>query len=97
MLTAKVGDVAPGTCVCATSNPYPATGVVTTGAAQFLTNGVPIALGTASIVMFPCGTSIITATGVTFRTGAMSAAKAGDIVSGCGNGTLTAVSTITSL
>ena len=97
MLAAKVGDVAPGTCVCATSNPYPATGVVTTGSAQLLTAGTPVALGVSSIVMFPCGTSIITATSVSLLTTGMQVARMGDVVSGCGNGTLTASSTITSL
>lgn len=96
MLVAKVGDVAPGMCVCAVP-PFPATGVVTTGAAQFMTSGMPVAQGTLSIVMYPCGTSIITPVGVRFLTGGVPAAKTGDVVSGCGNGTLVGTSTITSL
>ena len=96
MLIAKVGDVASGTCVCAT-NPFPATGVVTSGSPMVSTTGIPIALGQLSIVLFPCGTSTIMSPAINFTTGGIPVSKNGDSVLGCGNGILTATSTITSL
>lgn len=96
MWVSKVGDIAMGTCVCAT-NPFPATGVVTSGSALVSTTGIPISLGGFSIVTFPCGTSTIISPQVSFRTGGISVSKNGDSVAGCGNGVLVAQSTITSL
>jgi hypothetical protein len=94
MIVAKVGDVAPGMCMCVPypPGPYPATGVVMTGSALVSTTGIPIA-DASSIVMYPCGTSVIIATGVNL----LMAARTGDVVTGCGVGTLTGTSTITSL
>ena len=96
MLVAKVGNVAPGMCVCAT-NPFPATGVVISGAAQFTTTGIPVVVGGVSIVQYPCGTSVIVSPSISLMTNGMPVSKMGDVVQGCGNGTLVAETTITSL
>lgn len=99
MIVAKVGDVVPGTCVCVPvpPGPYPATGVVMTGATMFTTGGMPVATATESIVMFPCGTSIIVMGNPNFTTAGMMIGRTGDSVTGCGIGTLVGTSTITSL
>lgn len=96
MWVSKVGDIAMGTCVCA-SNPFPATGVVTSGSAMISTTGIPIAVGNFSIVTFPCGTSTIISPQISLKTAGMSVSKSGDSVVGCGNGTLVSQSQITSL
>jgi len=99
MLIAKVGDVAPGICVCVAypMSPYPATGVVMSGNTDITTGGSPVAMAGTSLVSFPCGTSVIVPGGVSFTSGGVPLSKLGDTVSGCGNGVLTGTSNITSL
>ncbi len=96
MIISKVTDLAIGTCVCSPS-PFPATGIVMNGSTQVMTGGLPAAQAGVSIVMFPCGTSVIVPTGVSFISGGLPLAKMGDTVVGCGNGVLMGTSTITSL
>jgi len=99
MIVAKVGDVVPGMCLCVPvpPGPYPATGIVMTGSPTLTTTGIPIAMSSISVVMYPCGTSIIVAGAPSILSASMPVAKSGDVVSGCGSGTLMGVSTITSL
>ena len=99
MLVAKVGDVAPGICVCVPYPvpPYPATGVVMTGSSTITSSGIPLAVAGLSIVVYPCGTSIIAPLGPNLSNAGMPLAKTGCVVSGCGNGTLIGTTTITSL
>lgn len=99
MIVAKVGDVAPGMCVCVPvpPGPFPATGVVTTGSPLFLTSGMPIAVAGLSIVMYPCGTSMVVPSSVSLLIAGVSAAEMGNTVIGCGMGTLIGTSTIMSL
>lgn len=96
MILSKIGDTAIGTCVCSPS-PFPAVGIVMTGSTQVISGGMPIAQGGISIVMFPCGTSVIIPMGVSFISGGVPLAKLGDTVVGCGNGILMGTSTITSV
>lgn len=96
MIVSKMGDMAMGTCVCAPS-PFPAAGIVMTGTSQLITSGTPAAQAGISIVMFPCGTSVIIPSGVSFISGGVPLAKLGDTVVGCGNGVLMGTSTIISL
>lgn len=99
MLVAKIGDVAPGTCVCVVPpvTPFPATGVVMSSSSIISSSGIPLALAGISIVVFPCGTSIIVPSGVSFTTSGTPLAKTGDSVTGCGIGTLIGTTNITSL
>lgn len=99
MIVSHVGDVAPGICVCVPypPGPYPATGVVTTGAPLFNTGGMPVATMGGSIIMFPCGTSIIAMGNPLFTTSGLPIGRLGDPVIGCGIGTLLGTSTIISL
>lgn len=99
MIVAKVGDVAPGTCVCVPvpPGPFPATGVVMSGSSIMTTTGLPIAVSGLSVVMFPCGTSVIVPGTPSLLDMGAPVAKTGDMVTGCGIGTLIGTSTITSL
>ena len=99
MIVAVVGDVVPGICVCVVPpvTPFPATGVVITGNAQFTTGGIPVAVAGVSMVMFPCGTSVIVPNNFSFNLAGSPVATLGATVAGCGNGTLTATSQMTSL
>lgn len=99
MIVAKVGDVVPGICVCVPvpPGPFPATGVVTSGAPLINTMGMPVATMGGSMVMFPCGTSMIVTGNPMFTTGGLPIARTGDSVTGCGIGTLVGTSSIISL
>lgn len=99
MLLAKVGDVVPGVCVCVPTppGPFPATGVVMTGTPLMTHAGMPIAMVGLSIIMFPCGPSVITAGAMNFNIGGMMAGRLGSPVTGCGIGTLIGSSTLTSM
>lgn len=99
MIVAKVGDVASGTCVCVPvpPGPFPATGVIMNGSPMVTTTGLPIAVSGLSMVMFPCGTSIIVPGTPTLLNAGAPSSKMGDVVTGCGIGTLMGTSTITSL
>lgn len=99
MIVAHVGDVVPGICVCVPvpPGPFPATGVVSTGAPMFMTGGMPVATMGGSVIMFPCGTSVIAMGNPMFTTGGLPIGRLGDSVTGCGIGTLVGTSTITSL
>ena len=82
----KVGDSVPGVCVCAYP-PFPATGLVMMGTPNFIELGMPIAMNTG-MVMFPCGTSTIIATGFNWIDVGLALARTGDQVTGCGIGTV---------
>ena len=87
----RIGSVAVGTCICVVPPivPFPATGVVVTGDPKFLQEGLPVAVGGMSIVMFPCGTSIIVPIKTDFLLGGIPVSSPGDTTVGCGMGTIT--------
>jgi len=95
MIVATVGDVAVGTCVCPVP-PFPATGTVVTGDPQFTTSGKPLSLVGTSVVMFPCGSSVIVSGAPQFLSTGTMLGRLGDSVVGCGVGTLVGTSTIIS-
>lgn len=81
----RIGDVVPGTCVCAYP-PFPATGMVATGTMNFTEMGLMIATNT-SMVTFPCGTSIIVSANFNWLDIGLGLSRTGDQVVGCGMGT----------
>lgn len=99
MNIAVVGDVVPGICVCVVPpiTPFPATGVIANGALNIVTSGSPIAVAGSSMVIFPCGTSVIIPNNFNFITGGLPVSTTGATVSGCGNGVLIGTSQMISL
>ena len=83
---AKVGDSVPGICGCS-APPFPASGLIISGTPNFIEAGLPIAMNTG-MVLFPCGTSTIIATGFNWIDVGLALARTGDQAVGCGTGTI---------
>jgi len=88
MNIAVAGNVVPGICVCVPypPGPYPATGTITSTNNNYLLGGIPVA-NNGSLVMFPCGTSVIISINQSFIN-PLPVARTGDSVNGCGNGSV---------
>ena len=84
-----VGSIAPGVCYCVPypPGPFPATGIVVSGAPAYLDSGAPVA-HVGSLVMYPCGSSAIISGSIMELVNGMPVAHTSSSVSGCGIGTL---------
>ena len=60
MLKVRIGDISVGTCIWPPPiGPQPAVGIVSSGAPNDLSSGVPTA-GLGDVVVWPCGVGMIT-------------------------------------
>jgi uncharacterized Zn-binding protein involved in type VI secretion len=84
MNNARINDIALGVCIC-TPEPFPATGIIITGDPMHLIEGMPSA-GLGDIVVFPCGTSVITTSKTQSINSGKLVATTSDMATGCSSG-----------
>ena len=78
-----------GTCYCVPypPGPYPATGIIMTGAPESFDSGMQVAYTTSSVI-FPCGSSVVITGSANFFKNGLMVARTSDSVTGCGVGTI---------
>jgi len=95
MNVVKIGDIVSGTCICA-EHPYPDTGICISGDPTILSVGSPTGQIGTSIILFSCGTSVLSGVSAILSTGQIQALT-GAVSSGCGTGTIIGTSPILSV